>query len=233
MLTNKIFTFGDGFATGHIWPEWPQILQALLPDYEVINNAGIGAGTEWLITQLVHQLPQLPNSRVIFQWSYPRRFDKLIEDNTWDEIIQADPVYHFNRVDTFGQIWWLSSGSKMDTVKYYSDHYIQKQQYEQRQQNHRVLVEHTLQNINCLAHYMYQPDYDHYSRLERFKEVRQNEVQPSPIVHYHYVVENLLPAMQLTSDFSEKLKTLIYQQKWQAYDPDRDEIWQNLVDQIG
>ena len=44
---NKIFCFGDGFATGHIWPEWPQILQELAPQYQVINTAGIGAGSEF------------------------------------------------------------------------------------------------------------------------------------------------------------------------------------------
>ena len=232
-LNNKIFTFGDGFATGHIWPEWPQILQALLPNYTVINHAGIGAGTEWLVTQLIHQLPDMHNSRVIFQWSSPKRFDKLIEDSSWDSIIESDPVYHFNRVHTFGQTWWLSSGSSTEAVKHYSEHYIQKQQFRQRQHNYQTLVQNTLENINCLSHSMNQVDYDQYSHSERFKEFRQNEVQPSPIVHYHYVIENLLPAMQLTSDFSEKLKTLIYQQKWQAYDPDRDEIWQNLVDQLG
>ena len=41
---NKIFCFGDGFATGHIWPEWPQILQALVPQHQVINTTGIGEG---------------------------------------------------------------------------------------------------------------------------------------------------------------------------------------------
>jgi hypothetical protein len=232
MTTNKIFTFGDGFATGHIWPEWPQILQALLPDYVIVNNAGIGAGTEWLVTQLVHCLPEMHNSRAIFQWSSPHRFDKLIEDSSWNSIIESDSVYYFNRVETFGQTWWLSSGSLTEAVKHYRDHYIQKQQFGQRQQNYQTLVQNTLENINCLAHYMYQPDYDHYSRSERFKEIRQNEVQPSPIVHYHYVVENLLPGIQLISDRQEQLKTLIYQQKWIAYDPDRDQIWQDLIKQL-
>ena len=46
----KIFCFGDGFATGHIWPEWPQILQTLLPDKQIINTAGIGAGAEFLVS---------------------------------------------------------------------------------------------------------------------------------------------------------------------------------------
>jgi hypothetical protein len=45
----KIFCFGDGFATGHIWPEWPQILQALVPNCQVVVTAGIGAGSEFLV----------------------------------------------------------------------------------------------------------------------------------------------------------------------------------------
>lgn len=232
MLNNKIFTFGDGFATGHIWPEWPQILQALVPDYQIINHAAVGAGNEWLITQLVHCLPEMPNSRVIFQWSSPRRFDKLIEDNSWDPVICSDPVYHFNSVETFGQTWWLSSGSKTSAVQHYHDYYIQKEQFRQRWKNYQTLIKNTLENINCHWHTFNQTDYDLWSQQPSFAELRQNEIQPSPIVHYHYVIENLLPAMKLTSSRAEQLKTLIYQQKWKAYDPDREEIWQNLVDQL-
>ena len=55
----KIYTFGDGFATGHLWPEWPQILQALVPDYQVHNTAGIGAGAEWLVSGFVDLIPDL------------------------------------------------------------------------------------------------------------------------------------------------------------------------------
>lgn len=74
----KIFTFGDGFATGHVWPEWPQILQALITDHKVINTAAIGAGSEFLVTHFVDLMPQIQNSVVIFQWPNALRFDKLI-----------------------------------------------------------------------------------------------------------------------------------------------------------
>ena len=89
----KIFTFGDGYATGHIWPEWPQILKALCPEHEIINTAGIGAGYEFLVSNFVYMLPQLHNQATIFQWPHPQRFDKLLEDESWDDIIKNDTTY--------------------------------------------------------------------------------------------------------------------------------------------
>jgi len=58
---DTIFCFGDGFATGHLWPEWPQILQALLPNYTVITTAGIGAGDEFLVSGFVDHVPNSNN----------------------------------------------------------------------------------------------------------------------------------------------------------------------------
>ena len=96
MDIKNIYTFGDGYATGHLWPEWPQILQALVTDYQVVNTAGIGAGPEYLVHKLVQQLDKMQNSYVIFQWPSPNRFDKLIENDHWVDIANNDPVYHFN-----------------------------------------------------------------------------------------------------------------------------------------
>ena len=113
----KIFCFGDGFATGHIWPEWPQILQTLVPDYQVVITAGIGAGSEFLVSGFVDQICNMRDSTVIFQWPQANRFDKLIEDASWKSIIASDPVYHFNVVhDMYDRNWWLSSASKDQTI---------------------------------------------------------------------------------------------------------------------
>jgi hypothetical protein len=42
-----IYTFGDGFAAGHIWPEWPQLLEAVTQT-EVKNFGHVGAGNEYI-----------------------------------------------------------------------------------------------------------------------------------------------------------------------------------------
>jgi hypothetical protein len=232
MYTNRIYCFGDGYATGHIWPEWPQILQAMLPDYVVTNNAGIGAGTEWLVTQLVHCLPDMHNSRAIFQWPRHGRFDKLIEDSSWDSIIQSDPVYHFNRVQTFGQTWWLSSASTLPQIKQYHSKYIQLAQHQQQLINYQTLVKNTLENLNCYYLPFSTQDQEAYSQQQRFLTTRQKEIQPSPIVHFDYCVEKILPELKLTSQYQHQLESLIKNQQWQPYDPDRAEIWQNIKNQL-
>ena len=89
-INKNIYTFGDGFATGHIWPEWPQILQAILYNCTIKNCSGIGAGNEFIFSNLVGALAKDPLATYIVQWAQPDRFDKLIEDTSWDNIIKND-----------------------------------------------------------------------------------------------------------------------------------------------
>ena len=69
-----------------------------------------------------------------------------------------------------------------------------------------------------------------YSNQDKFANIRQNEIQPSPPVHMQWVEEYLLPQLPVQPDNSRltELKHRINQQKWLPYDPDRQEIWQNL-----
>ena len=224
---NKIFTFGDGFATGHIWPEWPQILQALLPEYQVINTAGIGAGPEWLITRLVQELEHMHNSTVIFQWPQPNRFDKLVTDHHWQHIGQQDPVYHFNFHSAREQTWWLSSASDHpDVLQYHKT--VQLAQHQQRLDNYQILVQNTLENIGCHVVFTSTQTQEQFSRQTRFSNVRQQQVQPSPLVHFCFVKEVLLPQLKQKPDATDRLEQLISNQSWVAYDPDRESIWQQL-----
>jgi hypothetical protein len=232
MYTNQIYCFGDGYALGHIWPEWPQILQALLPDYTIVNTAGIGAGPEWLVTQLVHQLPDISNSRIVWQWPTASRFDKLVEDENWHLIATNDPVYHFNLHTKNNQTWWLSSGSQMPEVKKYHSEYVQPRQHQQRLINYQTLVEHTLKQLNCPYIFFSTQDQETYSQQQQFLTTRQKEIQPSPIVHFKYCVEQILPKFNLTSRYKTQLELLITDQKWVPYDPDREEIWSRIKGQL-
>jgi hypothetical protein len=232
MYTNRIYCFGDGYATGHIWPEWPQILQALLPDHTVVITAGIGAGAEWLVTQMIQQLDEIACSKVVWQWPQADRFDKLIEDSKWLEIVDNDPTYHFNLLNTHDQTWWLSSASKTQQIQQYHRDFVQSAQHRQRLINYQILVRNTLENIHCYYVPFSTREQELYSQQARFNMVRQNEIQPSPVVHFDYCVEKILPELKLTSRYQNQLESLIKTQQWQPYDPDRAEIWQNIKNQL-
>lgn len=94
---NKILCFGDGYAANHIWPEWPAIVQALYPELQHENFGEIGAGNEFITSAIVQAHTDNPDEFYIVQWAIPNRFDKLLQDESWDSIIDNDPVYHFNR----------------------------------------------------------------------------------------------------------------------------------------
>jgi hypothetical protein len=232
MHTDKIYCFGDGYATGHIWPEWPQILQALLPNHQVIITAGIGAGAEWLVTRMIQQLSDIPGNTVVWQWPQANRFDKLIEDDVWHSRATSDPVYHFNLHNNQNQTWWLSSASPAPEVRKYHRDYVQPQQHQQRLINYQTLVQHTLENLNCPHMFFSTQDQEIYSQQSRFSTTRQKEIQPSPIVHFNYCVEHILPRFNLTSPCKNQLESLIVNQKWVPYDPDRQQIWQEIKDQL-
>jgi hypothetical protein len=228
----KIYTFGDGFATGHLWPEWPQILQALVPDYSVNNTcSAIGAGAEYLVTGLVDLVPELANNLVIFQWPMAARFDKLIEDKHWFHVGKTDPVYHFNFHKRPYGIWWISSASQQPQVREYHEKFVQSEQHKIRLQNYQTLVRNTLENLNCGYCFTSTHEHQYYSTLNRFAEIRQQEVQPSPVVHYYFLIEKILPQINVVYDSAcaAKLETLITAQSWQSYDPDSEEIWRDLV----
>jgi hypothetical protein len=235
MTTNKIFTFGDGFATGHLWPEWPQILQALLPDYQVINTAAVGTGPEFLVSGFTDHVPHMKGSTVIFQWPYYNRFDKLIEDNSWQQIIKTDPVYHFNTIaDCENRKWWLSSASQGKEVQHYHEQYVQPQQHLNRDRVYRTLVDHTAVALDCKILHTGNRDQEKFSQQPRFASTRQTEVQPSPVVHFYWLIEHVLPQIGITVDptLQLQLEQLINQTQWVAYCPDRENTWANICNQL-
>lgn len=230
----KIYTFGDGYATGHLWPEWPQILAALVPEYTVVNTAGIGAGAEYLVHKLVQQLDLMHTSHVIFQWPVADRFDKLVEDSRWLEIIKNDPIYHFNTIPDDMHVWWLSSASQQKEIRTYHEFFVQSEQHRMRLADYQTLVKNTLENIGCQTHYTSLAEEVIYSRQDRFQDIRQQEVQPSPPVHYYFLMERILPNTSINFDpvRAQNLEQLILKEKWVAYDPNRAEIWEVLVQNL-
>lgn len=232
MCTNKIFCLGDGYAHGHIWPEWPQILQALLPQHEIVTGTAIGAGNEFLIDQLLNF--DCANHTVIFQWAPPRRFDKLLQDDVWRSLAQSDPVYYFNLVPTDSGTWWLSSASHNLKIQEYHDFFIQDQQALLRLKNQQIMVANYLQNKQCEYWFTSTQDQEFFCQGHVMAHLRGQQVQPSPIMHFYFVTEVVKPALKLPVDpkLQQVLEQHIMQTAWKAYDPDRKEIWANICEKI-
>jgi hypothetical protein len=230
MSTNKIFCLGDGFAHGHIWPEWPQIMQALLPQYEIVLISGIGAGNEFLISELLEKGSEIKDQTVVFQWTDPARFDKLIQDNDWVNLAKSDPVYYFNFYQCADRNWWLSSASQSAQVQEYHNYYIQDKQAQLRLQNQKILIQNYLQNNHCNYYFTSTPAQMKFSNEHRFTQLIGTEIQPTPIMHFYFVTEVILPAINVlcNADRAAVLKNRIVNQLWVAYDPDRTEIWEKI-----
>ena len=226
---HKLFCFGDGFAANHIWPEWPAILAALYSNIECKNFGVVGAGNEFITSAIIAAHKEDPAAFFIVQWAMPNRFDKLLEDNSWNDIIKNDPVYHFNTTTLNNKKWWISSASQQHDIQQYHTHYIQAKQAELRTINYMYLVSNLLKNQSIFFSTTHM---QHYSTQDRFNNTRQQEVQPSPFVHMCYVEEEILSLMpvQPTTKRLIELKNRIKQQNWIAYDPDRIEIWNKLID---
>ena len=73
-----------------------------------------------------------------------------------------------------------------------------------------------------------------YSWQSRFGSCRQNQVQPSPPVHLCYLVEYVLPRLPIAIDSLrlQKLQTLVNTQHWIPYDPERQQKWIELKQQL-
>lgn len=224
---------GDGFAHGHIWPEWPQILQALLPDHEIVTKTGVGAGNEFLIDQLLNS--HCAGHTVIFQWARADRFDKLIQDQTWKDMAEQDPVYFFNFETTTSGTWWLTSATKNHKIQEYHNFFVQNQQAALRIKNQQILVENYLQNQQCRYWFTSTIEQNIFSRRHNQQSLRGSEFQPSPLLQFYFVVERIKPALELAFDpvRQQKLETLLLDTEWKPFDTDQALIWQKICHQIG
>lgn len=256
MDIKRIYTVGDGFAVGHIWPEWPQLLQAIYPEVEVVNISGIGAGNEFLVNAVLSNATVDAGGIYIVQWAQPARYDKLINTHNWDSVINTDPVYSKNIVKVDNNNWWLSSASQQDEVLRYHNFYIENSQANLRTYNYMLLLKNYFTNNKIQYHYMstYAVNYltesqknslfsanwswhntwqgmNEYSCQSKYKNIRQNEVQPSPNVQLDWIIECLLHKLPLTWDDQRvsKLKKLISDTEWTPFYWDRDALWESLL----
>jgi hypothetical protein len=146
-------------------------------------------------------------------------------------IAKSDPIYHFNFYQDKHHTWWLSSASQNKDVRSYHDFYVQENQANQRLADQKKLVSGYLISKNCRYIEISTEQHEIYSKEPRFKYLRGNEIQPSPFVHFMFVKEILLPKLAMITDIerTDRLERLILRHCWQPYDPDRMEIWNNMI----
>lgn len=239
----RIYTFGDGFASGHIWPEWPQLLDAITDSVE--NYGHVGSGNEFIFNCAVKAaLKANSNDIFLVQWAKSDRFDKIIEDSYSESVKQADSVYSDIDKTVFDQTWWSSSASDQEIIKDYH-RLVGPIQSQNRSKLFAIALSYTLKflGIKHLYFSTYPIDFlDEDTELlpwidtdgmesysQKFSN-RGNEVQPTPIVHLNYLKENILPRLNIELD--QKIVDLVENVNFVAYDPDRDEKWNDLREKI-
>jgi hypothetical protein len=245
-----IYTFGDGFAAGHIWPEWPQILSAICNE-PLVNYGYPGAGNDFIFSTAVETaLTVNTPSTFIIQWTQWRRFDKLLQDNSWDKIIQDDSKYAHAVHEVNNKKWWLSSGSTQ--LLNYHTQYQQQQQRQLFDIYHMVLLNNFLKQKGhqCFYCLTYDFEIENLSEIQLIllnqlpwinklsgmdsiisKSHRGTEIQPLPLGHAYWLLNFLsLPSMNKMK--LEQLIDLISKQQWIPYNPDRENIWATLVKKL-
>ena len=244
-----IYTFGDGFAAGYIWPEWPQFLE-ILTQQKIKNYGHIGAGNEYIFNCAVKSaLTATSDDVFIVQWADPTRFDKIIEDEEWKNLQKTDEVYADINSTVFNQLWWSTSASLLSEISNYKQFYVQSQQAVNRTVLYMISLSKMLDSLGIKHLYFYtniHPDdyYDHdfKSELEKLPWIdinssmmnwcvqfsdKGNHMQPSPITHYRYVVEKILPRLEI-SEPKISLEPLIKKYNFSAFDPDASCIWEEF-----
>ena len=237
-----IYTFGDGFAAGHIWPEWPQFIE-ILTQSPVSNFGHIGAGNEFIFNCAVKAaLTATSDDIFLIQWADPNRFDKIIEDKVWKELQKTDIVYADINSTVFDQTWWSTSASQLSEIEKYKSFYIQEQQAYNRTFLYMISLSKMLDFLK-IKHLYFSTypivqaeglpwiDIDLESYSQQFND-RESEIQPSPIVHFRYVVEKILPRLNINLKYQTEIEQLIKNYNFVAFDSDRKYIWEKFKDEI-
>ena len=223
MATIKLLTIADGFGDSRAVPDWypnyikwPEIIQLMTRGVELHNLSRYGAGNEYMVNQLRHNIKNA--DVVLVQWAQPNRLDLLLDhgdDQFWQGVIQSDPVYCDNIVPCGGHRFWLSSGSTTSVIQQYHRTYIGMAQHQSRSQlwieyakllleTHKIdygfmLVEHS-QYLDIDAHWIcHEPgcgmnDFRHKSK---YSDLDLGLVQPIPLVAFDFIKQYIMPSMDL------------------------------------
>lgn len=248
------YAFGDGFAAGHIWPMWPQLLRAVTQE-SVTNYGHVGAGNEYIFNCAVKAaLIAQPDDIFVVQWAQPIRFDKIMQDDNWQQLHSSDLIYNGISSTKFDQTWWATSASTLPEIQYYHNYYVQPEQAINRSALYMISLAHMLaaRGIKYVYCNTYTIDYSTHlnaSDLNKLNWVSQigmrqwaeslhiegAEIQPPPATHLKYVLECVLPSLKIDIPATKHLAItqLINNVKWAPSFWDRDKVWEDLQNEIG
>jgi hypothetical protein len=246
------YTFGDGFAAGHIWPEWPQMLEAVTQT-DVMNFGHVGAGNEYIFNCAIKSALTASTSDVfLVQWAPPNRFDKIKQDIIWQQLHDNDTNYKGIQSDVFAQRWWSTSASDTKEILDYKNFYIQSDQTENRSVLYMIALSNMLNFLNIKHFYFFTYTHDYSTHLN-FKDLQLlpwvgnksmydwakgmpeygPEIQPSPIVHLKWVIEKILPALGINIlPNRQKIEKLIETHIFVPFHHDRKQHWEDLKFEI-
>jgi len=248
-----IYTFGDGFAAGHIWPEWPQMLE-LVTQQPVKNYGHIGAGNEFIFNCAAHAFNNACNEDIfVVQWAEPNRFDKLLQDQTWATLNAEDVDYSGILANVGNHRWWSTSNSKLEAIRYYKEYYVQSVQSLNRTVLYMIALSKMLEtkNINHCFFSTYELDYaghELFSTVETLPwtawpametysykfSFRGKEIQPHPIIHLHYVIDYILPSLNLKlyKDKTSAIIDIVSAKMFEPYYYDRIQQLEDLKNEV-
>ena len=148
--------------------------------------------------------------------------------------MQAEAIYKYNVYESNGHRWWCSSASPQPDVRRYHEYFVQSAQAEQRLHDQRVLIDHYLAHNQCWYIETSYSEQEAFSRQNRFDLIRGNEVQPKPMVHFHFVKERVLSKLPWPIDQSrvDRLEAALQNHDWPAHDPNKDHVWQKITSDL-
>ena len=111
---------------------------------------------------------------------------------------------------------------------------MQSLQGRRRLEIFKTLIKHTLNDVDCNIVYTSTQDQESYSKQTKFIANRQNQIQPSTVVHFYWIVEKILPNLSVQVDQLRlaMLEDLINKTIWVPYDVNRESIWQDIIKRI-
>jgi hypothetical protein len=244
----KIFTFGDGYAAGHIWPEWPQLVE-LATNTQVINHGFVGAGNEYIFNCAVKSaLTASKDDVFLVQWAKPDRFDKLLTP-AWAQLQEKDSVYNNNNSKVFDQEWWCSSASRLPEILHYKSFYVEIEQAVNRTVLYMISLSKLLDSLGIQHRYFltYSHDYSAHTNFEDLRALpwinfgqgmdewtttntqnRGNDIQPSTQSQLSWIVNNLLQYIAHDQSRLDSISDTINSTQFVAFDPDRQQQWQDI-----
>jgi hypothetical protein len=189
-------------------------------------------------------------STFIIQWTSWKRFDKLLEDDSWNDTIQNDKTYSHAVYEINDKKWWLSSGSTQ--LRNYHKQYQQQKQRQLFDIYHMVLLYNFLKQKGHVCFYCLTYDFDsskltnqQMALLDQLPWInnltgmdstisvadRGTEIQPRPLGHARWIL-NFLSLPSIDNTKLAQLIDLISAQQWIPYDPDREEIWTQIIQKL-